>query len=106
VIDTLNECDLESRRDLIETLEAVLQESLSLVKIFMLSRDNQDIVLHLQNYPYLKLSSNKNKQDITLFVSTETKDLIRRQKLLRFSINKEELQETIIKQVTKGANSM
>jgi hypothetical protein len=106
VIDALDECDPESRADLMDTLEAVLQESSSLVKIFVSSRDDQDIVLHLRKYPHLELSSDKNKQDITSFVSTETKNLIRRRKLLRFSMNKEELQETIIEQVTKGANGM
>jgi len=106
VIDALDECHPDNRSDLLETLEAVLRESSSLVKIFVSSRDDQDIVLHLRNYPNLELSSDKNMDDITSFVSTETKDFIRRQKLLRLSMNKEELQETIIDQVTKGANGM
>ncbi|KAH8589487.1 hypothetical protein B0O99DRAFT_333678 [Bisporella sp. PMI_857] len=106
VIDALDECDPENRADLLETLEAVLRESSNLVKIFVSSRNDQDIVLHLQNYPNLELSSDRNNNDIALFVRAETKDLIRKRKLLHLSINKSELQEAIVEQVTKGANGM
>ena len=44
--------------------------------------------------------------DIALFVRAETQDLIRRRKLLHFTINKEELKKRIIGQVTKGASGM
>lgn len=106
VIDALDECDPERRADLLESLEEILQESTSLVKIFVSSRDDQDIVLHLRHYPNLELSSDKNKDDITSFVRAETHDLIRRRKLLKYSSNKENLKAEIIKQVTKGADGM
>jgi hypothetical protein len=106
VIDALDECDPEKRADLLETLEAILQESSRLVKIFVSSRDDQDIVCHLQDYPNLELASDRNMNDIVSFVRAETQDLIRRRKLLRFSINKEELTGSIIDQVTKGASGM
>jgi citrate lyase synthetase len=44
--------------------------------------------------------------DIASFVRAETQDLIRSRQLLRFSINKEELKETVIEQITKGAGGM
>lgn len=106
VIDALDECNLEKRADLLETLETILQESSSLVKIFLSSRDDQDIFCHLQDYPNLELASDRNTDDITSFVRAETQDLIKKKKLLRFSINKEELKESIIDQVTKGASGM
>jgi hypothetical protein len=106
VIDALDECDPENRADLLETLEAVLRESASLVKIFVSSRDDQDIVLHLRDYPNLELSSDRNNDDIVSFVRAETQRLIRTRKLLRLSMNKGELQEAIVEQVTKGANGM
>ena len=106
VIDALDECDSEKRGDLLESLETILKESSSLVKIFVSSRDDQDIVWHLQNYPNLELSSDKNKGDITSFVRAETQSLIQKRKLLHLSSNKEELKEIIIEQVTKGANGM
>jgi len=106
VIDALDECDPDRRADLLTTLERILQESPNLVKIFVSSRDDQDIVWHLRNYPNLELSSNNNGNDITSFVRNETQELIKNGKLLRFSTNKEELKGNILKQVTKGANGM
>jgi hypothetical protein len=106
VIDALDECDPEKRGDLLETLETLLRESSRLVKIFVSSRDDQDIVYHLQDYPSLELVSDRNKDDIASFVKAETQDLIRERQLLHYSINKEELTETIIEQITKGAGGM
>ena len=72
----------------------------------MLSRDDQDIVLHLQDCLNLELLSDKNINNITLFVAVKTYTLIKRQKLLALSSNKKSLKTQIIEQVTKGANSM
>jgi hypothetical protein len=106
VIDALDECDPEKRDDLLEALETILRESSSLVKIFVSSRDDRDIVYFLQDYPNLEITSNRNSDDIASFVKVETQYLIKRRKLLLSSSNKEELKEIIIDQVTKGANGM
>jgi len=42
--------------------------------------------------------------DTTSFVRTETLDLVKRRKLLWFSNNKEELEESIIDPLTKGVS--
>jgi hypothetical protein len=96
----------ESRLELLETLEAILRESLSLVKIFVSSRDDQDIVFHLREYPNLELSSDRNSDDIASFVRAKTQDLIKRRKLLHLSMNKEELSVVIAERVTKDLNGM
>ena len=106
VIDALDECDPENRTDLLYTLETILRDSPSLVKIFVSSRDDQDIVCHLENYPNLDISSNKNMVDIESFVKAETLSLIQKKKLLRSSGNKEALAEKIIYEVTNGASGM
>ena len=106
VIDALDECDHERRAELLEALEAILHDSTSLVKIFVSSRDDQDIVLHLRSYPTVELSSEKNKEDITSFVAAETNGLIKRRKLLTSSTNKEKLKMEIIEQVTNGSRGM
>lgn len=106
VIDALDECDPERRAELLEALEAILQDSTSLVKIFVSSRDDQDIVLHLRSYPTVELSSAQNKEDITSFVTAETHSLIKRRKLLTSSTNKENLKMEIIERVTNGSNGM
>jgi hypothetical protein len=106
IIDALDECDPESRADLLSTLEKILRHSSTLVKIFLSSRDDQDIVCRLKDYPSLDISSDKNMADIASFVRAETQRLMLERKLLRSSSNKEELQESIIYQVTKGASGM
>jgi len=106
VIDALDECDPERRANLLETLETILQESSHLVKIFVSSRDDQDIVCHLKYYPNLEIVSSRNMYDIVSFVESETRALITKKKLLRFSSKKEELEKVIIDQVTKGASGM
>ena len=103
VIDALDECDPENRADLLETLETILQESSHLVKIFVSSRDDQDIVCHLKDYPNLEISSDRNTDDILSFVRAETRALITKRKLLRFSTNKDELEKVIVDGIiTKG----
>jgi len=83
VINTVNECDLSTRIDLLDTLEAVLHEAL--VKIFISSRSNTDIAYRLRKYPKLELTSSRNRDDIIAFVKTETETLVSRKRLLRYS---------------------
>jgi len=106
VIDALDECDPGRRKTLLKTLESILQGSLGLVKLFVSSREDQDIVWRLQSYPNLELSSDKNKNDINLFVRKETEILVLDGELLRWSTNKENLKTEIIKQVTNDADGM
>jgi hypothetical protein len=96
----------KKRADLLETLEKILQESPHLVKIFVSSRDDQDIVCHLEDYPNLKIESHRNKNNIISFVTAETQRLVKSRQLLRFSSDKDELKKAIIDQVTKGAGGM
>jgi hypothetical protein len=106
VIDALDKCDPERRADLLETLETILRESPHLVKIFVSSRDDQDIVCHLKDYPNLDITSDRNMDDIASFVRAETQDLIKKRKLLRYSNDKDKLEKLIVDQVTKGASGM
>lgn len=106
VIDALDEIDSEKRHALLEALEDILQEAVGLVKVFVSSRDDQDIVCTLEEYPSLGLASDKNQRDIEQFVRTETERLISKRRLLRYSKCKEELKYLIIEQVSKGADGM
>ena len=107
IIDALDECNPERRADLLETLEGLLQESsLGLLKVFVSSRDDQDIVWKLQGYPNLDLVSDQNSLDIANFVSQETNRLIRVGQLLRNSRSKDALRDMIVHEVTRGADGM
>ncbi|KAK4182058.1 hypothetical protein QBC35DRAFT_468368, partial [Podospora australis] len=106
VIDALDECNAATRRQFLDALESILRDSSSLVKIFVSSRDDQDIAYKLQAYPNLELSSNRNSGDIAKFVESETNSMVERGDLLRYSTSREELRQRIIKEVTSGAHGM
>lgn len=105
IIDALDEVDSNIRDRLLETLEHILQEATTLIKIFISSRDDQDIVCQLQGYPNLEISSEKNSGDIEKFVRSETRKLLKR-KPLRFSTQKVELQQLILDRIINGAHGM
>lgn len=106
VLDALDECDPENRYQLLEAMETILNQSNGLVKIFASSRDDDDIVYELRNYPNLKISSNKNSKDIGYFIKTETERLVSKNRLLRNSHSKDELKKLIIDKVIRGADGM
>lgn len=106
VVDALDECDPENRQCLLDAFENILQDSMGLVKIFLSSRDDQDIVCTLREYPNLDITSDRNTVDIESFVRTETERLVRKRRLLRNSNAREELKALIIDQVSKGADGM
>lgn len=85
VIDALDECNPEKRRDLLKALEKMLRESSTLVKIFISSRDDHDIVFRLQRYPNLDMKSDRNSDDIAVFVKDQTQQLVEEGELLQYS---------------------
>jgi hypothetical protein len=50
VIDALDECDPGKRADLFDLLNDIRDQSLNLVKIFVSSRDDSDIVRDFQEH--------------------------------------------------------
>lgn len=105
-IDALDEVAFEKRQDLLDAFEDILRESFGLVKLFVSSRDDQDIVYTLEEYPSLYIASGRNAADIEAFVRTETETLVRKRRLLHKSPAKEELMDLIIDKVSKGADGM
>ena len=72
----------------------------------MSSRNDQDIVCSLSNYPDLKISSEKNSIDIVNFVHSKTETMIKEKKLLRYSSAKDKIKKQIIEEVIQGADGM
>jgi hypothetical protein len=106
VIDALDECNPEKRSDLLDALEVILQESANLIKVFISSRDDQDIVFRLKRYSNLEISSERNSEDMASFVKTTAKELIRTRKLLKYSRSKLDMEDLIVQRVTGGASGM
>jgi hypothetical protein len=106
VIDALDECNPEKRSDLLDALDMILRECSNLIKVFISSRDDQDIVFCLKQYPNLEISSERNSEDIASFVKTTAKDLIRKRKLLKYSQSKQDMEDLIVQRVIEGASGM
>jgi hypothetical protein len=77
-----------------------------LVKFFIPSREDEEIVYQLNHFPNVDISSTKNQVDIEAFVESETKKLVKRGTLLRNSQKKQNLEEEIIRKISKDAAGM
>ena len=75
IIDALDELDLDyeskHRHLLLELLGDVVLQCDSLVKIFVASRDDQDIVMELEKVPNLFIKATDNLKDIERYIIRE-----------------------------------
>ena len=105
VIDALDECDPARRQDLFLALRKIIQESASLVKVFVSSRDDHDIVHQLHDSPNLYIHSEDNGADIDRFVHSQVAQAIRDEKLICGNVS-ESLRDHVIKTLTSKAEGM
>ena len=105
VIDALDECDPYSRHELLDALDEITCKSASLVKVFVSSRDDGDIVCRLDNSPNVYIHAHDNKADIERFVHTKVTEAIEKKRLIRGKVS-EQLQNQIIETLIDGAQGM
>lgn len=109
-IDALDECNENTREKLLHALQHILKSSnlrssTGSIKIFVTSRDDDDIVLELGGIPNVYIRSSDNTSDINYFVESEIERCIRERKILRGSVGLE-LKTQIIKTLTDGSDGM
>jgi hypothetical protein len=105
VIDALDECDPDRRHELFEALDTIIQQSASLVKVFVSSRDDGDIVCRLTLSPNVFIRTSDNKVDIESFARTEVAQAIKKKRLIKGNVS-EQLEDRIIKILIDGAHGM
>lgn len=105
VIDGLDECDPIKRNDLLLALQKIITESNSIVKVFVSSRDDHDLVHHLVNSPNLYIHAADNTEDIMMFIRSRVQGAIRDGKLLCGRVS-DRLKDIIIGRLIKEANGM
>ncbi|KAJ4860026.1 ankyrin repeats (3 copies) domain-containing protein [Trichoderma breve] len=71
VLDALDEVDQEDRQELLDALNRILQESNSLVRVFISSRSNYDIAFYLNGTPNIYIEADDNAEDISTFIDTQ-----------------------------------
>ncbi|KAK6865444.1 hypothetical protein PG995_001972 [Apiospora arundinis] len=69
IIDALDEVDGEGRQELMDILSELLQDSNSLVKVFISSRDSADIALSLEGSPNVYIEAEDNTLDVETFIT-------------------------------------
>jgi hypothetical protein len=105
IIDALDECDPQRRHELLKSLKDLINESASLIKIFVSSRDDGDIVLRLNDVPNIYIHAKDNSQDIERFVYQEVDRAIQDHRLLYGNVPPE-LKSKIISTLVDGASGM
>ena len=106
ILDALDECSSETRYLLLEALQEILNQSQGLVKLFVSSREEGDLVCELRDYPSLKISSYRNSKDIKAFVETEVEMLVAKRRILRNSNARNEIKALIIKRLLEKADGV
>ncbi|KAH8698504.1 ankyrin repeat-containing domain protein [Talaromyces proteolyticus] len=71
VLDALDECELDSRSQLIETIEFLTTNSKSLIRVFISSRPDRDIKNRFVDKPNIEIQATHNAEDIRKFVNGE-----------------------------------
>ncbi|KAI0554188.1 hypothetical protein F4679DRAFT_579797 [Xylaria curta] len=101
VLDALDEVNQESRQELLDALSNLIQQSTTLVRIFISSRSNYDISLSLAGAPNIYIGANDNAEDISSFIDKKLAEA----KLLRGNLHPS-LRAVIIETLNNGAKGM
>lgn len=106
ILDALDECDMHKRDELIKALHSLVDKAPNLVKIFVSSRDDDDIVFQLKKVSNLSIKASDNIGDIERFVKEKISKSIEEGKLLRRVEVDEDLQLRLITTLINGADGM
>ena len=105
VIDGLDECDPARRQDLLNALQTIIKVSNNVVKVFVSSRDDHDLVHRLSQTPNLYIRASDNKEDIERFVKSRVNESIKKEKLL-CGIVSDSLRDIIVGTLIEKARGM
>ena len=107
VVDALDECKEFNRPEIISVFRELLQ-SLSLVKVFVTSRPEPDIIRFMEDAgtPTLKVDASLMGPDIERFVTEEVRDLRLGRNGVRLYIKSDDLVEEAVRTLTENANGM
>jgi hypothetical protein len=105
IIDALDECDPHRRYELLTAFDRIIQESASLVKVLVSSRDDDDILCRLENSPNVYINASDNAKDIERFVHSEVEQCIKDRRLLGGNVS-QDLKNQMLTALTSGAHGM
>ena len=103
IIDGLDECDKEIRRDVLSLINWIIEQKISVVRVYVSSQSDVQILNALAAWPRISVSSDMHSGDIATYVLDATQSLIQDRQLL---IQNPDLEHEIIAELTKRANGM
>ncbi|CAM1505811.1 Fc.00g114480.m01.CDS01 [Cosmosporella sp. VM-42] len=105
VIDGLDELRGDKRYEIFESLDQIVKESPNVVKVFLTSRNDGDIVCRLSSTPNIYISAQQNKADIERFIDAEVEKAVSQKRLLRGVVS-QNLRGQIVYTLNRGAQGM
>lgn len=105
VIDALDECDPDERYKLLTALDKIITESASLVRVFVSSRNDGDIVCQLEDSPNIFIRASDNSADIARYVQDQVSEAIKKKRMAKGKVSPE-MKERIISTLIEGAQGM
>ena len=105
IIDALDECDPNRRHEVLMALDEIIQKSANLIKVFVSSRDDNDIVCRLVYSPNVFIRASDNGEDIKLYVQSEVRQCIADKRLLGGNLS-EDMKTRIINTLIRGSQGM
>jgi hypothetical protein len=87
IIDAVDEIHPSERHQLLDALEKITQASQSVVKIFLSSRNDVQILAILKDVSQLRIEATSNRLDIELYVYQSVNDAVANGRLLGGKVN-------------------
>ena len=82
ILDALDECSQDNRRLLLDVFREIIQQTSSETRLFISSRDDQDIKVELTIQPAIEVKAAQNRHDIDLFIEEKVSKAARKAILL------------------------
>jgi hypothetical protein len=93
IIDGLDECSTEERGLLLDVFLPLLQHDTTPMKLFVTSRNKDDIATRLSSHPKIVVDVTKNSADIRSFIKSELSQAVGRRRLLQGHVTGELVSE-------------
>lgn len=106
IIDALDECNPATRYDLLDALDHIQNESTNLVKVFVSSRDERDLVSRLKHFSNIDTAAAENVAAVKAFVQWRVDDYVSTKRLLRSFPEPSELKTLMIEKIIDRAQGM
>ena len=103
IIDGLDECEREARRDAIALIEALLVHNKAVVKTFVSCREDEHILRSLDIHPCIQLSETMMATDIDAFITGTVRSRVISGEL---RVNTPALEEEIVAELVSKAHGM